>query len=249
MSVVSAGGWRPGGQAGDKPSSSSLGEGLAVKPQTSRTAQSGILLSFLCDTRPHLGEATLIPGKPTWVWRTGLEVRARQPGVGTLTLPLVCGGLKPQFFSFYEPASSLIKQGWWGPSATEQLGKTVTAETQRGPEFAWNRITREVSKMLGHARPLCIPSGLSACLGSELLSGAWSVSPAMWQSTAEMFGAGLGPTHWLLWPGPPLHKVLSVHSLLSHKLIFRLESSCFLPAVLSLPRPVSGDSGQPPTQV
>lgn len=59
-----------------------------------------------------------------------------------------------------------------------------------------------------------------ASLGSGLLSGAWSMSPGLWQNTAEMFEAGLGPTWWLLWPEPPLLKALSVHSLLSHKLIF-----------------------------
>lgn len=59
-----------------------------------------------------------------------------------------------------------------------------------------------------------------ASLEPGLLSGAWSMFPGLWQNTAEMFEAGLGPTWWLPWPEPPLHRALSVHSLLSHKLIF-----------------------------
>lgn len=90
-------------------------------------------------------------------------------------------------------------------------GPQIPREGQRLPGAA------QASKMLGGARPL---AHHPASLGSGLLSGAWSMSPGLWQNTAEMFEAGLGPTWWLLWPEPPLHRALSVRSLLSHKLIF-----------------------------
>lgn len=56
-----------------------------------------------------------------------------------------------------------------------------------------------------------------ASFGSGLRSGAWS---CMWQNTAEIFGLGWAPHGGS--PGPSHLSIglLSVHSLLSHKLIF-----------------------------
>lgn len=46
------------------PGNSSLGEGLAVKPQMSQTSQSWVVLSLLCDTSPSSTEVALPLGNP-----------------------------------------------------------------------------------------------------------------------------------------------------------------------------------------
>lgn len=104
-------------------------------------------------------------------------------------------------FSFYEPASSLIKHGWWALCH----GIVLKDNDCRKPERARGCLEphhKRVSKMLGDARPLCTPSGLF-----WVWTPVWGLVLYVAEHSRD-FWAGLGPTWWFPWPQPPLHRAL-----------------------------------------
>lgn len=72
--------------------------------------------------------------------------------------------------------------------------------------------------MLGEARSLCTTSGFSWVWTPvrSLVCVRWSVA----EHSSDVWGWAGPHMVWLLWPETPLHGALSVHSLLSHKVIF-----------------------------
>lgn len=134
-----------------------------------------------------------------------------------MTLPRIDRDPKPHLIPFM---SFLINEtGMVGPMPRDSYGRQRRQKPREGQRLPGAAQDSKQDDEVSCVMPDLFVHHL-ALLESGLLSGAWSMSPGLWQNPAELFEAGLGPTWWLLWPEPPFHRALSVHSLLSHKLIF-----------------------------